>query len=142
MKERVFITCIVVLVAIVVYNLFYPKAIRILDECDFSEGDWKLIKGYNSDSVQYVIIDASELERLKDEWVLSPTDRRFATTGGYTVELYKNEERVFYMDLIIDSKEDWVKSGVLHHSSRETLAFRNLLWLNKGNWQREVLKPD
>jgi hypothetical protein len=138
MKKRVVITG----VAILVYNLFYPKAIRVLDEFDLSNGEWKLIKGYHSDSVQYVITDVSELERLKDEWVLSPTDRHFATTGGYNVELYKNGERVFYMDLIIDSKEDRVKSGILYHSSRETLAFRNLLWLNKGNWQREVLKPD
>lgn len=120
------------------YKVFRPENVRILEEFEFSNGDWKLTKGYSGDSVQYVITDRAELEKIKDEWVLTATDRNFATTGGYNILLYKDGERVLFMDLIIDTEQDYFKPGILYHSGIGTLAYPNLLWLKKGHWKREV----
>lgn len=138
--KKMIMVCLLLSVSIAAYLSFSFNDVKILDEYDFSEGDWKLVKGYYNDSVEFVISDLSELEKLKDEWVLNDTEKNFATTGGYQVHLLKNNAAVFSMDLIIDGKEDIDRCGILYHSKEETLAFKNLHWLQKGNWRREVVK--
>ena len=113
--------------------LFYGK-VKILDEFDFSQNEWLLVEGYQGDSVQYIIYDPSKLESLKDNWVLCNTDRNFATTGGYCVYMYKNQERVLTMDLIIDGPADKLKSGILAHYQIGTLSYNDLDWLEEGQW--------
>lgn len=141
MKKR-FLTLTSVLLAIIGgYNFLYPKDIRILGKFDFSKGSWELSKGYSGDSVRYVITNPKELEKLKNEWVLSSTDRNFATTGGYTIHLTRDRERVLTMDLIKDWRPTLLSPGILAHYHYGTLAYSNLGWLEKGPWQKEVVKP-
>jgi len=112
---------------------FYGK-VKLLDEFDFSQNEWLLVKGYDGDSVQYIISDPLKLESLKDDWVLCNTDRNFATTGGYVVTLYENKTIVMTLDLIIDNSSDLLVGGILAHYQRGALVYNNLDWLKEGGW--------
>jgi|GEM_PF-835820 hypothetical protein len=124
------------IVSLALFRFLYPKDVRVLEEFDFSQGEWKLQKGYHWDNTQYVITDPLELESLKDEWVLSSADRIFGTTGGYCVSLFHDGKRVFVLDLIIDGEEDLSTPGFLDHNKIGCLQYLNLKWLEKGDWNR------
>ncbi|MDA8930980.1 hypothetical protein N9J07_06325, partial [Bacteroidia bacterium] len=71
MKKFSGVLAVLGIVSLALFRFLYPKDVRVLDEFDFSQGEWKLQKGYHWDNTQYVITDPLELESLKDEWVLS-----------------------------------------------------------------------
>lgn len=136
MKKFSVILAVLGIVSFALIRLLSPNDVRVLEEFDFSQGEWKLQKGYRGDSTQYVITDPLGLENLKDEWVLSSADRIFGTTGGYCVSLFHNGKRIFVLDLIIDGEEDCSKSGFSDHNKIGCLQYLNLNWLKKGNWKR------
>lgn len=132
--QKLILVCFVICAVFILRTCCFYGKVKILDEFDFSQNEWLLVKGYHGDSVQYIISDPSKLESLKDNWVLCNTDRNFATTGGYCVYMYKNQERVLTMDLIIDGPADKLKSGILAHYQIGTLSYNDLDWLEEGQW--------
>jgi hypothetical protein len=138
MKKLLGIVAVLGIVSFAIFRFLYFNDVRVLEEFDFSEGEWKLQKGYYRDSIQYIITDNIELQSLKDVWVLSSADRNFATTGGYEVSLYSDGKVVLMMDLILDCKADLHETGILAYD-KGTLAYRNLNWLEEGGWRRVIV---
>jgi len=135
-EKKSVVLAVLGILSFVLFRFLYSQDVRVLEEFDFSQGEWKLEKGYDGDSIRYVITDPSELENLKNEWVLSSADRIFGTTGGYCVSLFHDGKRVFVMDLIIDGEEDFNESGFLAHNKIGCLEYSDLKWLEKGDWNR------
>ena len=81
--------------------LLYPKY-SFLGNHDFKQGNWLLIKGHYGDSIQYIITDPTKLISLQEKWMFHKSDRSFATTGGYNIDLYNDTDRVLFSDIIND----------------------------------------
>lgn len=114
------------------------KKIAILENYQFNEGNWVLLKGYHRDSIQYAITDKTILDALKQEWILKETSSNFATTGGYVVELFNDGERKMYMDIINDGEMSRASAGILYNSDFGSLRYSNLHWLNshQDHWKK------
>lgn len=124
------------LLYLIFFTSIFKQKEQLLKNYDFDKGSWFLVKGHYNDSIQYLIDDVKILNELKDKWVLNKSDDNFATTGGYNIELYKNSERVMFMDIINDGWISMNTSGILSNSEYGTLGYSNLRWTNiyKEKW--------
>ncbi|HYV94539.1 MAG TPA: hypothetical protein VE978_22390 [Chitinophagales bacterium] len=137
---------ILTLCGLILYSFFFTgifkEKVKILDRYEFNEGNWLIMKGNESDSIRYVITDAVMLNKLKECWVLFKSGDNFATTGGYTVRLFKDSQQVMFMDMIYGGS--WLEqhfSGILSNSDYGTLFYSNLNWLNaySDKWNQAKL---
>ncbi len=139
--KRPYSIFIILLFGFLIYAYFYTglfkSKVLILDKYDFDQGKWILLKGYYEDEIQYIITDPAVLNKIKDSWVFYKSDRNFATTGGYIVDLYSETGRAMTMDIINDGWLSRQTSGILYNSDFGTLAYSNLNWLNdySNDWK-------
>jgi len=64
MKKLLGIVAVLGIVSFAIFRFLYFNDVRVLEEFDFSEGEWKLQKGYYRESIQYIITDNIELQRF------------------------------------------------------------------------------
>lgn len=138
LPKRFLVLLTLIAIGITTYFLSDSKKIAILENYQFNEGNWVLLKGYHRDSIQYAITDETILDALKQEWILKETSSNFATTGGYVVELFNDGERKMYMDIINDGEMSRASTGILYNSDFGSLRYSNLHWLSShhDHWKK------
>ncbi len=141
MNKRKIIILILSILAIylIFFRSIFKEEVKFLGKYNFDKGNWMLMKGLSGDSTQYIITDKSILKKLKEKWILYKSEENFATTGGYCIELYKENKKVMFTDIINDGFTTLPFSGQLYHSDYNTLDFNNLFWINDySNYWRKI----
>ena len=88
MKKLLGIVAVLGIVSFAIFRFLYFNDVRVLEEFDFSEGEWKLQKGYYRDSIQYIITD--NIEYLRKESIIQ------SKTKTILLDKFNNKVSFFY----------------------------------------------